>query len=38
MKNDSQQYTAIPLLQVFNISMVCSAFPYSCLSFNVCKA
>ena len=37
-KNDSQQFILIPLLQVFNSFVVCSAFPYSCLLFNMCKA
>jgi len=34
MKNDSQQLLLIPLLQVFNSSVVCSEFPYLCLLFN----
>jgi hypothetical protein len=38
IKNDSQQFVLTPLLQDFNSSMVCSAFPYSCLLFNMCKA
>lgn len=31
MKSDSQQFIFIPLLLVFNISMVSSAFLYACL-------
>jgi len=34
MKNDSQQFILIPLLQVFNSSVVSSEFPYLCLLFN----
>jgi hypothetical protein len=38
VKNDSQQIILIPLLQVYNTSMVCSVFPYLCLLFNICNA
>jgi hypothetical protein len=37
MKNDSQQFILIPLLQVFNSYVGGSAFPYLCLLFNMCK-
>jgi len=36
MKSDSQQFIFIPLLLVFNISMVSSAFPYPCLLLKIC--
>jgi len=37
MKNDSQQFVLIPLLQVLNSSVVCSAFPHSCPLFNMLR-
>jgi len=37
IKNDCQQFILIPLSQGFNRSVVCSAFPYSCLLFSMCK-
>jgi hypothetical protein len=38
MKNDSQQFILIPLLQSFKSPVICSAFPYSCHLFDICKA
>jgi len=38
IKNDSQQFSLIPLLQGFISSMICSAFPFSCLFYNMYRA
>jgi hypothetical protein len=38
MKSVSQQFIFVPLLLVFNIPVVSSAFPYSCLLFKICNA